>query len=206
MKKRCAYACTLLLAAAVARGACPTGTTRVADTLTDAAGNAIAAGSTIAVYGPSVAIASGGTTVASTVTVTVGAGGTVDFCLVGGVGYAYRATYTIVHPTRVDSRGQPLVLNRYAEDWVVPLTGGSLSVKRLQDGAGKNLGVISPQRINPEGLTAGQTWVWDGTSWVAGNGGSGTGLDASSTWSAIEAGTNGTGSITGSSTWTEIEG
>ncbi|HXB72491.1 MAG TPA: hypothetical protein VNY05_29910 [Candidatus Acidoferrales bacterium] len=36
------------------------------------------------------------------------------------------------------------------------------------DGASAPPGLVSPQQINPAGLTAGQTWVWDGNSYVPG--------------------------------------
>jgi hypothetical protein len=153
--------------AAAGWGACPAGTTHIVDKLLTVDGVTPAAG-TISIYGPSVAM-SGGTVVASRVTVTIGAGGAVDFCLVGGPGYGYRATYTLTDPVKVDSRGRPLVTNTYAEQWVAPLATGSLTLRQLLDGVGSGLGLVSPQRINPAGLRAGQGWVWDGSAYVPGS-------------------------------------
>ena len=50
------------------------------------------------------------------------------------------------------------------------------------------LGLVSPQQINPAGLTAGQLWQWDGNSYVPGTGGGGGNLWSqmtAATWSTL---------------------
>jgi hypothetical protein len=58
-----------------------------------------------------------------------------------------------------------------------------LASYRLTDTSSPPQGLVSPQQINSAGLSAGQMWVWDGTSYIPGTGGSVGG--GGGTWGSI---------------------
>jgi hypothetical protein len=63
-----------------------------------------------------------------------------------------------------------------------------LASYRLTDTGSVPPGLVSPQQINPAGLTAGQLWQWDGNSYVPGTGGGGGNLWSqmtAATWSTL---------------------
>jgi hypothetical protein len=61
----------------------------------------------------------------------------------------------------------------------VPQPGDTLLASyRLTDTVSPPQGLVSPQQINPAGLSAGQMWVWDGSSYVPGTGGGAGGAGA----------------------------
>ncbi len=154
-----ACVCTLLLACVpAATGACPAGWTHIVDNLVRADGSAPLG--TIAVRGPS---APAGPVVASTVTVTIGAAGLVDFCLAGGPGWKYDATFALV-----GAAGKPT--GQFTERWIVPATTAVLTRAQLWGGSSAPEFLVSPNQLNPAGYTAGQVPMWDGTAWMPGGG------------------------------------
>jgi len=84
----------------------------------------------------------------------------VDFCLVGGQGWKYDATFSLV-----DSNGRPT--DQFTERWIVPATATVLTRARLWGGSSAPQFLVSQQQINAAGLSAGEWWGWDGTSWSA---------------------------------------
>jgi hypothetical protein len=133
----------------------------------------------ISVYGPS-----GSSGLAATSqTVAIGDGGVVDFWLVGCPGCAYLARYQLVNSAGI-------VFQNFEEKWIVPNSVATMTIDQLWGGSAAPLYLVSPQQINPAGLSVGQTWVWDGNSFVPGTGGGGGGGDG--TWGG------GAGSVT---TW-----
>jgi hypothetical protein len=69
---------------------------------------------------------------------------------------------------------------------------------------------VQLQQLAQSGAAVGQAPIWNGTAWVpgtvsGGGGGGGSGLSATCTWSALEAGTCGAGSLTAVMTWAQIE-
>jgi hypothetical protein len=160
----------LLLAASAHAATCPAGTTHIVDTLLLADGATPMRG-TIAVRGPS---APAGSTVAGTTTVTIATGGVVDFCLTGGPGWKYDATFSLK-----DANDRPT--DQFTERWIVPATAAVLTRARLWGGSSAPQFLVSPQQLNPAGLNAGQGWIWDGSSWVPGSGGTSI-AGAPSTW------------------------
>jgi hypothetical protein len=189
----CRAAMAIALGIPAAHGVCATGVTRIADTLV-LADQATEMRGTITLRGPS---APSGGVVASTLRITIGNGGAVDFCLSGGPGWKYDATFALV-----DATGKPT--DQFTERWIVPKTSVAMTREKLWGGSSAPQFLVSPQQINPAGLVAGQTWIWDGTSYGAGTTGGG-GIDGTSTWAEIEAGTAGSGSIGGTTTWATIE-
>lgn len=143
--------------------ACPSGVTHIVDTLLSGDGTTPAYGK-ILVSGPS---SPAGSVVSSTISVTIGTGGSVDFCLAGGVASQYTAAYLLTTST-----GR--ATNSYTETWIVPNASATLTIKQLWGGSAAPQYLVSPNQINPAGLTAGQLWQWDGNSYVPGNGGGGT--------------------------------
>jgi hypothetical protein len=68
---------------------------------------------------------------------------------------------------------------------------------------------INPSQISAAGGTIGQAMCLTISGWAAGacggGGGGGSGLSATCTWSALEAGSCGAGSLTAVMTWAQIE-
>ncbi len=183
----------LLLAVHARAVTCPAGVTHIVGTVPRSDGSAAAG--TITVSGPTV---QGGNVPFDRQTVTIAAGA-VDFCLVGGPGYRYDAIYELlVGGTRIPS---------YTERWIVPATTNVMTIQMLWGGSSAPQFLVSPQQINPAGLSAGQVWVWNGTAYAPGSGGGGTsgGINGTSLWSEIEAGTAPSGTVTGTMTWAAIE-
>jgi hypothetical protein len=158
----------LLSVAALHAVTCPSGTTHIVDTLLTGDGVTPAFGK-ILVSGPS---SPSGSTLSTTITITIGTGGAVDFCLLGGVATNYTAAYLLTTST-----GRPR--NSYTETWVVPVSSSTFLIKQLWGGSAAPQYLVSPQQINPAGLSVGQTWVWDGNSFVPGTGG---GSSGDGTW------------------------
>jgi hypothetical protein len=148
---------------------CPSGVTHILDNLKTSDGSTPAYGKLL-LKGPS---NPSGSVLSTTTSVTIGANGLVDFCLVGGVATQYTVAYLL---TDVTGRAT----NSYTELWIVPAAIASQTVKQLWGGSSAPHYLVSPQQINPAGLTAGQTWVWDGNSYVPGTGGGGSTGDG--TW------------------------
>jgi hypothetical protein len=144
---------------------CASGQAHIVDTVQLADGSA-AAGQ-IYVTGPTAAGGAVVTVARSTLHVAIGSGGAVDFCLAGGVAWRYDAEYRLT----VAGRAMP----SYTERWFAP-AAGTLTIRQLWGGTGVPQYLVSPQQINPFGLSAGQVWVWDGTSFVAASVGAGVGV------------------------------
>jgi hypothetical protein len=138
---------------------CPAGTTHVVDTLSAADGAAFTG--RISVRGP-VSPDAAETLMQTVVRPAIGVDGGVDFCLLGGVGYRYAVIVVVL-----DANGRQV--DTWPEVWIVPARDtGTMTIRELRAG-GSPIGLVSPQQINPAGLAAGQTWVWDGHSYVAGS-------------------------------------
>lgn len=163
---------------------CPSGTTHIVSTVTTADGTA--AFGKISAKGPS---SPSGSVASTTVTITIGTAGAVDFCLVGGVANRYTATYLLTSST-----GR--ATNSYSEFWMVPSTASVLTIPMLWGGSAAPQYLVSPQQINPAGLTAGQIWVWDGTAYSPGTGG-GSGGGTGPTGPTGPAGSSGAAGTTG---------
>jgi hypothetical protein len=158
---------------------CPSGTTHIQDTPLLSDGSP--AYGKILVKGPS---SPAGSVLSTTITITIGTvAPTVDACLAGGVATKYTASYLLTSST-----GRPT--NSYSETWIVPATSSVLLIRQLWGGSAAPQYLVSPQQINPAGLISGQTWVWDGTSFVPGTGGGSGGnfwsQMTSATWSTLK--------------------
>jgi hypothetical protein len=100
------------------------------------------------------------TTPSTTRTITIGAAGAVDFYMTGCVGCTYRAQYQLTN-----SAGT--VTQTFTEVWAVPDTATVMTRATVQGGSSTPYYLVSPQQISAAGLTTGQFWTWNGTSWVA---------------------------------------
>jgi hypothetical protein len=121
----------------------------------------------------------------------------------GGTGACAGTSYTV---SWVFTGGQA----QSAETWLVPVSATPVSIDVVKTGpVPAPAAQINPSQISAAGGTIGQAMCLTISGWAAGacggGGGGGSGLSATCTWSALEAGSCGAGSLTAVMTWAQIE-